>query len=78
MSNKPNTMVPVIATIAFVVIGLVIAAIGGSAWDEYLACVGDCAAHSSEKVRSVIAAGAARVSFVGNGADVPTDLASRV
>jgi deoxyribose-phosphate aldolase len=53
----------------------VIAAIGGSAWDEYLACVGDCAAHSSEKVRSVIAAGAARVSFVGNGADVPTDLA---
>ncbi len=53
----------------------VIAAIGGSAWDDYLACVGDCAAHSSEKVRSVIAAGAARVSYVGNGADVPTDLA---
>lgn len=29
MSNKPNTMVPVIATIAFAVIGLVVAAIGG-------------------------------------------------
>lgn len=53
----------------------VLAAIGGASWDEYLACVGDCAAHSSEKVRTVIAAGAARVSYVGNGADVPTDLA---
>lgn len=53
----------------------VLAAIAGESWDHYLACVGDCAAHSSEKVRSVIAAGAARVSYVGNGADVPTDLA---
>ncbi len=53
----------------------VLAAIAGQASDDYLACVGDCAAHSSEKVRSVIAAGAARVSYVGNGADVPTDLA---
>lgn len=52
----------------------VLAALAGESWDEYLACVGDCAAHSSEKVRSVIAAGAARVSYVGNGADVPTDL----
>ncbi len=53
----------------------VLAAISGPAYDEYLACVGDCAAHSSEKVRSVLAAGAARVSYVGNGADVPSDLA---
>lgn len=53
----------------------VLTAIAGQASDDYLACVGDCAAHSSEKVRSVIAAGAARVSYVGNGADVPTDLA---
>ncbi len=53
----------------------VLTAIAGQAWDDYLECVGDCAAHSSEKVRSVIAAGAARVSYVGNGADVPTDLA---
>ncbi len=53
----------------------VLAALAGQAWDDYLACVGDCAAHSSEKVRSVIAAGAARVSYIGNGADVPTDLA---
>jgi len=53
----------------------VLATIAGPGWDDYLECVGDCAAHSSEKVRSVIAAGAARVSYVGNGADVPTDLA---
>jgi deoxyribose-phosphate aldolase len=53
----------------------VMVTLAGPARDEYLACVGDCAAHSSEKVRSVIAAGAARVSYVGNGADVPTDLA---
>ncbi len=53
----------------------VLAAIAGQTCDDYLACVGDCAAHSSEKVRSVIAIGAARVSYVGNGADVPGDLA---
>ena len=53
----------------------VLAAIAGQTWDDYMECVGDCAAHSSEKVRSVIAAGAARVSYAGNGADVPTDLA---
>lgn len=52
----------------------VLATLAGPNFDEYLACVGDCAAHSSEKVRSVIAAGAARVSYRGNGADVPTDL----
>jgi len=53
----------------------VLASIAGEAWDDYLSCVGDCAAHSSEKVRSVIAAGAARVSYIGNGADVPIDIA---
>ena len=52
----------------------VLATLAGPSFDEYLACVGDCAAHSSEKVRTVIAAGAARVSYRGNGADVPTDL----
>jgi deoxyribose-phosphate aldolase len=53
----------------------VLSSIAGQACDDYLSCVGDCAAHSSEKVRSVITAGAARVSYMGNGADVPTDLA---
>lgn len=53
----------------------VLTALAGEAWDDCLACVGDCVSHSSEKVRSVIAAGATRVSYVGNGADVPNDLA---
>lgn len=52
----------------------VLATIAGPDFDDYLNCVGDCAAHSSEKVRSVIAAGAARVSYNGHGAEVPTDL----
>lgn len=52
----------------------VLATIAGPDFDDYLNCVGDCAAHSSEKVRTVIAAGAARVSYNGHGADVPTDL----
>jgi deoxyribose-phosphate aldolase len=47
----------------------------GEAWDDYLACVGDCAAHSADKVRTVVAAGATRISYNGAGADVPSDLA---
>ena len=38
-------------------------------------CHGSCAAHSPEKVRSVVAGGATRVSYNGNGSDVPQDLA---
>jgi deoxyribose-phosphate aldolase len=53
----------------------VLAAIAGEAWDDCMSCLGDCVVHSSEKVRSVLAAGATRVSFQGVGADVPNDLA---
>jgi deoxyribose-phosphate aldolase len=53
----------------------VLTAVAGETWDDCLACVGNCVAHSTEKVRDVIAAGASRVTYVGNGADVPTDLA---
>jgi len=53
----------------------VLAALAGGAWDDCLTCFGDCVAHSSEKVRSVVAAGATRISFNGAGADVPIDLA---
>lgn len=53
----------------------VLATLAGEAWDDCLACVGDCVAHSAPKVRSVLAAGATRVTYVGAGADVPTDLA---
>jgi deoxyribose-phosphate aldolase len=38
-------------------------------------CHGSCAAHSPEKVRSVVANGADRVSYNGRGSDVPMDLA---
>jgi deoxyribose-phosphate aldolase len=52
----------------------VLAALSGGS-EACITCAGDCAAHSSEKVRSVVAAGATRVSFNGRGADVPIDLA---
>lgn len=38
-------------------------------------CQGCCAATCSDKVRSVVAAGAGRVSYAGKGTDVPQDLA---
>jgi len=38
-------------------------------------CRGACAAHCADKVRSVVSTGAGRISFSGNGADVPRDLA---
>lgn len=53
----------------------VLTTIAGEAWDDCMACIGDCVSHNTAKVRDVIAAGASRVSFVGNGADVPTELA---
>ena len=41
-------------------------------------CHGSCAAHSPDKVRSVVANGADRVSFHGHGSDVPFDLAKYI
>jgi len=41
-------------------------------------CHGSCAAHSPEKVRSVVANGADRVSYNGHGSDVPIDLAKYI
>ncbi len=38
-------------------------------------CAGACAASCSDKVRCMVDEGACRISFNGNGADVPTDLA---
>ena len=54
----------------------VLAALSGDAADACYRCLGDCAAAESEKVRSVVAAGASRVSYNGDGADVPIDLAA--
>ena len=53
----------------------VLTALTGEAFAECLLCGGDCASHSAGKVREVVAAGASRISFRGDGADVPTDLA---
>ena len=39
------------------------------------ACQGACAAYCSDKVRGVVSNGAERISYSGNGADVPRDLA---
>ena len=38
-------------------------------------CGGACAAYCADKVRSVVSTGAGRISYSGNGADVPRDLA---
>ena len=56
----------------------VLTALTGEAFAECLLCGGDCASHSAGKVREVVAAGASRISFRGNGADVPTDLAENL
>ena len=41
-------------------------------------CVGNCVANCTAKVRSMVEAGAERVSYGGNGADVPADLAKYI
>ncbi len=41
-------------------------------------CSGGCAASCSDKVRTVVGEGACRVSYSGNGADVPADLAQYI
>jgi deoxyribose-phosphate aldolase len=38
-------------------------------------CEGACAAHCSDKVRGVVSTGAERISYSGDGAEVPRDLA---
>lgn len=52
----------------------VLAVLSGSA-DPDADCEGACAAHSPDKVRNIVASGADRVAYHGNGSDVPLDLA---
>ena len=54
----------------------VMAALSGD--DPCADCHGSCAAHSPDKVRSVVANGADRVSYRGQGSDVPMDLAKYI
>ncbi len=56
---------------------------GGHRFDQICAecvgnCVGNCVANCTAKVRSMVEAGAERVSYGGNGADVPADLAKYI
>lgn len=53
----------------------VLAQLAGAQGDRCAECTGGCASCCADKVRSVVHAGAGRVSFNGNGADVPSDLA---
>lgn len=41
-------------------------------------CRGACAAHCAEKVRAMVGEGAARISYNGNGGDIPADLAAYI
>ncbi|MFQ5342551.1 MAG: deoxyribose-phosphate aldolase [Anaerolineae bacterium] len=53
----------------------VLAALAGQSGDACLDCLGNCAAHCPNDVRTVVAAGARRISYNGDGASVPADLA---
>jgi deoxyribose-phosphate aldolase len=53
----------------------VLAALAGGSGDRCADCIGNCVAHCGDKVRRVVEAGATRVSYGGNGAEVPSDLA---
>ena len=53
----------------------VLAALSGTSGDICVDCLGACAAHSSDKVRAVVASGATRITYQGEGEEVPRDLA---
>ena len=53
-------------------------AAGKHSIDRCVGCTGNCAATCGDKVRSVVEAGAGRVSYGGPGADVPKDLAGHI
>lgn len=53
----------------------VLAQLAGAQGDCCADCSGGCVACCADKVRCVVDAGAGRVSYQGNGADVPSDLA---
>ena len=55
----------------------VLAALAGKGFADCSdpSCQGACAAHCSDKVRGVVSTGAGRISYSGDGADVPRDLA---
>jgi deoxyribose-phosphate aldolase len=53
----------------------VLRSLAGDTDSACLNCLGNCAAHCSGTVREVVAVGAARIAYQGDGAQVPADLA---
>jgi deoxyribose-phosphate aldolase len=53
----------------------VLAALTGVPEGRCVGCEGSCAAHCSDKVRGFVGTGAGRISYTGDGAKVPQDLA---
>lgn len=51
---------------------------GSEECEECADCRGACAAQCSEKVRAMVGEGAARISYSGNGGDIPADLAAYI
>lgn len=56
----------------------VLASLEGTSDGRCADCIGNCVAQCSEKVRSVVEAGASRVSYGGEGGRVPSDLARQI
>ena len=56
----------------------VLEALAGRSSDPCADCLGSCAAHSSDSVRAVVANGAERITYNGDGGRVPADLAEYI
>lgn len=56
----------------------VLAELSGNSDDQCPDCCGSCAAHCSDKVDKIVAEGAGRISFNGNGAEVPAQIAAYI
>jgi deoxyribose-phosphate aldolase len=60
------------------VVRRVLEELAGSVEESCDDCEGSCAAHCSDKVRAIVAVGASRISYNGNGGAVPQDLGSYI
>lgn len=56
----------------------VLAALAGTSGDRCADCLGNCVASCGDKVRAIVAAGASRLSYGGDGAAVPAELAAHI
>ncbi len=70
MSSTTDALIDIVTR---EVVAALTARVAGDCSDP--SCHGACAAHCSNKVRDVVATGAERISYSGEGIDVPRDLA---